>query len=137
MKLAKRLLVLVAAMTMVLGLVACGGEKFPQEYKYVVEWQMGTRGEEATLTLNEDGTYTYTYKATDSKDANKNVMDCTVTGTYTKEDNMVTIELGEISCKAMNGDTPIDMSSEMGYGLTYSQGATTFELDGDTFIPVE
>ena len=55
MKLAKRLLVLVAAMTMVLGLVACGGEKFPQEYSYKVEWSQGVRGEVATLTLEEDG----------------------------------------------------------------------------------
>lgn len=137
MKLAKRLLVLVAAMTMVLGLVACGGEKYPQTYKYTVDWVMGTRGEEATLTLEEDGTFTYTYKATDSKDANKNVMDCKVTGTYTKEDNTVTVTLGEITCTAMNGDTPVDLSGETGYALTYSQGATKFELDGETFIPVE
>lgn len=136
MKLAKRLLVLVAAMTMVLGLVACGGEKYPQEYKYTVEWSQGVRGEEAILTLNEDGTFTYTYTATDSKDANKTVMDITATGTYEKEDNMVTITLGEVKGHAMNGESKVDMSSEMGYKLTYSAGATVFELDGDTFIPV-
>ena len=137
MKLAKRLLVLVAAMTMVLGLVACGGEKFPQEYKYEVAWAQGVRGEVATLTLNEDGTYTYTYTATDSKDANKEVMNCEVTGTYTKEDNMVTITVGEVKCHAMNGDTPIEMNNETGYQLTYAQGATTFEVGDGTFIPVE
>lgn len=137
MKLAKRLLVLVAAMTMVLGLVACGGEKFPQTYEYKVDWVAGTRGELATLTLNEDGTYEYTYVATDSQDANKEVMNCKVTGTYEKEDNKVTIELGEIKCTAMNGDQEIDMSSETGYQLTYSQGAKTFELDGSLFVPVE
>ena len=58
MKLAKRLLVLVAAMTMVLSLVACGGEKFPQEYSYKVEWSQGVRGELATLKLEEDGSIT-------------------------------------------------------------------------------
>lgn len=137
MKLAKRLLVFVAAMTMVLGLVACGGEKYPQTYTYKVEWSQGVRGENASLVLEEDGTFTYTYTATDSKDANKTVMDITATGTYTKEDNIVKITLGEVTGHAMNGDAEVDMSSETGYSLTYSQGATTFELDGDTFIPVE
>ena len=133
----KKLVVLVAAMTMALGLVACGGEKFPQEYSYKVEWSEGVRGEVATLTLNEDGSFVYTYTATDSKDANREVLNCEATGTYTKEETTVTITLGEVKCHAMNGDTPIEMNNETGYSLTYAQGATTFELDGDTFIPVE
>lgn len=137
MKMMKKLVVLVAAMTMALGLVACGGEKFPQEYSYKVEWSEGVRGEVATLTLNEDGTFVYTYTATDSKDANKEVMSCETTGTYTKEETTVTITIGDVKCHAMNGDTPIEMNNETGYSLTYAQGATTFELDGDTFIPVE
>ncbi|MBQ6812968.1 MAG: hypothetical protein IJP06_07625 [Agathobacter sp.] len=137
MKMMKKLVVLVAAMTMALGLVACGGEKFPQEYSYKVEWSEGVRGEVATLTLNEDGSFVYTYTATDSKDANREVLNCEATGTYTKEETTVTITLGEVKCHAMNGDTPIEMNNETGYSLTYAQGATTFELDGDTFIPVE
>ena len=137
MKLVKKLLVLAAAMAMTLSLVACGGEKFPQTYEHKVDWVQGTRGEVATLTLNEDGTYKYTYTATDSKDANKEVMNCETTGTYVKEDAMVTITIGEVKCHAMNGDTPIEMNNETGYSLTYAQGATTFQLDGDTFIPVE
>ena len=137
MKMMKKLVVLVAAMAMVLGLVACGGEKFPQEYSYKVEWSEGVRGEVATLTLNEDGSFVYTYTATDSKDANREVLNCEATGTYTKEETTVTITLGEVKCHAMNGDTPIEMNNETGYSLTYAQGATTFELDGDTFIPVE
>ena len=137
MKMMKKLVVLVAAMAMVLGLVACGGEKFPQEYSYKVEWSEGVRAEVATLTLNEDGTFVYTYTASDSKDANKEVMNCETTGTYVKEDAMVTITIGEVKCHAMNGDTPIEMNNETGYSLTYAQGATTFQIDGDTFIPVE
>lgn len=137
MKLVKKLVVLVAALTMALGLVACGGEKFPQTYKYTVEWSQGVRGEVATLTLEEDGTFKYTYTATDSKDANKTVMDITATGTYTKDGNTVEIELGEVTGHAMNGESKVDMSNETGYSLTYSQGSTTFEIEGDTFIPVE
>ena len=137
MKMMKKLVLLVAAMAMVLGLVACGGEKFPQEYSYKVEWSEDVRAEVATLTLNEDGTFVYTYTASDSKDANKEVMNCETTGTYTKEDAMVTITIGEVKCHAMNGDTPIEMNNETGYSLTYAQGATTFQIDGDTFIPVE
>ena len=135
MKLAKRLLVLVAAMTMVLSLVACGGEKFPQEYKYEVAWAQGVRGEVATLTLEEDGTFEYTYTATDSKDASKEVMNCKATGTYTKEDNIVTVEVANVECTAMNGDTPITLG-ESGYALSYAQGATQFEIDGDVFLPI-
>jgi len=136
MKLVKKLLVLVAAMAMTLSLVACGGEKYPQTYEYKVEWSQGVRGEVATLTLNEDGTFEYTYKATDSKDANKEVMNCKATGTYTKEDNMVTVTVENVECNAMNGDTPIDLGAG-GYDLTYSQGATTFEVGDGIFIPVE
>lgn len=137
MKLVKKLVVLVAALTMALGLVACGGEKFPQTYKHTVEWSQGVRGENAVLTLNEDGTFKYTYTATDSKDASKTVMDITATGTYTKDGNTVKIELGEVTGHAMNGESKVDMSNETGYSLTYSQGATTFEIEGETFIPVE
>ena len=136
MKLMKKLVVLAAVMATVLGLVACGGEKYPQTYKYTVEWSQGVRGEEATLTLNEDGTFKYTYTATDSKDANKQVMNCEATGTYTKEDKTVSVEVTEVKCEAMNGDTPVTLG-EAGYDLSYSQGATKFELDGETFIPVE
>ena len=136
MKMMKKLLALVVVMTMALGLVACGGEKFPQEYKYEVEWQQGVRGEVATLTLQEDGTFTYTYTATDSNDAEREVMNCSVSGTYTKEDNKVTITIGEAVTTAYNGNDPIEMGAE-GYKLTYAQGATTFEVDGTTFIPVQ
>ena len=73
MKLVKKLLVLAAAMTMVLGLVACGGDKYPQEYSYKVEWKEGVRGEVATLKLEEDVYFTYTYTATDTKDSSKEV----------------------------------------------------------------
>lgn len=135
MKLVKKLLVLAAAMTMVLGLVACGGDKYPQEYSYKVEWKEGVRGEVATLKLEEDGSFTYTYTATDTKDSSKEVMNCTATGTYTKEDNIVTVTVGNVECTALNGDTPITLG-ESGYALSYAQGATQFELDGDTFIPI-
>ena len=137
MKLVKRLMVLVAVLAMVLSLAACGGEKYPLVYTYEVEWQQGVRGQTASLTLNEDGTYEYKFHSTDSKDPNKTVMDLTATGTYTKEDNIVKITLDEIKGQALNANTPIDMSNETGYQLTYAQGSTTFEIDGDTFIPVE
>ena len=137
MKLVKKLVILVAAMTMMLSLAACGGEKYPQVYTYTVEWVQGTRGVDCSLTLNEDGTYEYKFHSTDSKDPDKTVMELTATGTYTKDGNIVKIELDEIKGQAMNANTPIDMSNESGYKLTYSQGSTTFELDGETFIPVE
>ena len=135
MKMMKKLAVLVAALAMVLSLTACGGEKYPLVYTYEVPWSDGVRGQLATLTLNEDGTYEYKFHSTDSKDANKTVMDLTATGTYTKDGDTVTISLDEIKGQAMNANAPIDMSNETGYKLTYAQGATTFLIDGDTFIP--
>ena len=137
MKMMKKLAVLVAAMAMVLSLTACGGEKYPMVYTYEVPWQDGVRGVNASLTLNEDGTYEYKHTSTDSKDQNKIVMDLTATGTYTKEGDIVTISLDEIKGQAFNANEPIDMSSITGYQLTYAQGCTKFLLDGDTFIPQE
>lgn len=140
MKLVKKLVVLVAALTMALGLVACGGESYPQTYKHTVDWVMGTRGENAELTLNEDGTFKYTYTATDSKDANKTVMSLEVTGTYEKDGNTVTVAVENGSGYAMNGDTKMDLTVSADdltwYKMTYAQGATTFEIDGEDFVPV-
>ena len=73
MKIAKKLLVLVMAMSMVLGLVACGGDKYPMEYKTVAPRGVGEQGMD--LTLQEDGTYVWKFHATDSKDARKMVME--------------------------------------------------------------
>lgn len=137
MKLAKRLAALVAATLMVLSLVACGGESYPLEYEYTVEWSQGVRGEKATLTLEEDGTFTYTYWASDSQDADRTVMNIEATGTYTKDGDTVEVTLEDVQGYAMNGDSKVDMSSETGYSLTYSQGSTTFKVDGGTFEPVE
>lgn len=135
MKLVKKLLVLVAAMAMTLSLVACGGETYPQTYEYKVDWVQGTRGEVATLTLNEDGSFEYTYTATDTKDANKEVMNCKATGTYEKDGDTVKVTLGEVKCNAMNGETPIELG-ESGWALSYAQGATEFTLVGNSFEPV-
>ena len=138
MKMMKKLVVLVAALTMVLSLTACGGEKYPLVYTYKVEWSQGVRGEEATLTLNEDGTCVYKYVSTDSKDANKISMDLTATGTYEKDGDTVTFNFEKSEGYAMNGDSKLDLASTepTWYALSYAQGATQFTIDGDTFVPV-
>ena len=139
MKMMKKLLVLVAAMAMVLSLTACGGgEKFPLEYTYKVEWSQGVRGETATLTLNEDGTAVYKYVSTDGNDADKVSMDLTVTGKYTKDGDTVTFTFEKSEGYAMNGDAKIDCTADQPtwYALTYAQGAEKFTIDGDTFVPV-
>ena len=137
MKMMKKLAVLVAAMAMVLSLTACGGEKYPLTYTYKVDWAQGVRGEEAVLTLNEDGTCVYTYVSTDSNDANKISMDLKVTGTYTKEGDIVNFTFEKSEGYAMNGDAKIDCTADQPtwYALSYSQGATKFLIDGETFIP--
>ncbi len=140
MKLAKRLLVLVAAMTMVLGLVACGGgNKFPMEYKTT---EARGEGEQVmAVTLNEDGTYVWSFYATESNGSGNKVMELTVEGTYTLEDGTLTLDTaeGEGYYVAGASQTPFTVTKDNPamYNNTMSMGSWVFALNDDgTFGPV-
>lgn len=139
MKLVKKLLVLVAALTMVLSLVACGGDKWPKNYE--VSQPRGVGYQKMTLDLNEDGTYKWHFEATDSKDETKIVMDCVMEGSYTLDGTTVTFDTAEGSGYYFAGAerTDFECSKENPgmYTATDSQGKFVFELGEDgSFGPV-
>ena len=139
MKLVKKLLVAVMAMTMVLGLVACGGDKYPMVYKTVAPRGVGEQGME--ITLNEDGTYAWKFHATDSKDASKMVMEVEMTGTYEKSEDIVTIltadGTGYYTAGTERTDFTFDKENTGMYVNTDALGSFVFILaDDGTFGPV-
>ena len=139
MKLVKRLLVLVAAMTMVLSLVACGGDKWPKTYE--AEQPRGVGYQKMTLDLNEDGTYKWSFEATDSKDVNTIVMQCTMEGKYTLDGTTVTLDTadgsGYYSVGAEKTEFEVSKDNPGMYNATDSQGKFVFELGEDgSFGPV-
>lgn len=139
MKLTKKLLVLVVTMTMALGLVACGGQKFPMEYKTVAPRGVGEQGMD--LTLQEDGTYVWKFHATDSKDASKMVMEVEMTGTYELADDIVTIVTadgaGYYTAGSEKTEFTFDKENPGMYANTDALGSFVFVLAKDgTFGPV-
>lgn len=137
MKLAKRLLVLVAAMAMVFSLTACGGSKFPQEY--TATEARGEGEQTAILTLEEDGTYKFVSYTTESNGSGNEVMHAEMTGTYTLNDNIVTFDTAEGSGYYFAGASQTDFTfskDEPGmYVNAYNGGSFEYVLDGDTFYP--
>ena len=139
MKIAKKLLVFAMAMSMVLGLVACGGDKYPMEYKTVAPRGVGEQGMD--LTLQEDGTYVWTFHATDSKDASKMVMEVEMTGTYEKAEEIVIIITAEgtgyYTAGTERTDFTFDKENPGMYENTDALGSFVFVLAEDgTFGPV-
>lgn len=139
MKLAKRFLVLVAAMAMVFSLVACGGETWPKEYK--ASQPRGEGEQTMTLTLEEDGTYSWNFFATESNGSGNKVMDVSMTGTYTLDGTTVTLDTADGTGYFVAGTSQTDFTfskDEPGmYANTDSMGSFVFELGDDgTFGPV-
>lgn len=137
MKLAKRLLVLVAALAMVFSLTACGGSKFPQEYS--ITEKRGEGDQVATLTLEEDGTYKFVSYVTESNGSGKTIMNVEMTGTYTLNDNIVTFDTAEGSGYYFAGASQTDFTftkDEPGmFQNAYNGNSFEYVLDGDTFYP--
>ena len=124
--------VLALAFVSLCGLTSCdkgnGVEVYVQEAKYNSEeinmWR--------NLYLLDEDTYVLTVKALDSKDSSKVTLDFYMIGSYTREENVVTITLGDGTAKALNGDTPITLPAAGLYGAAVGVG-TVFTLDGSTF----
>ena len=138
MKLVKKLVVLVAALTMALGLVACGGDSFPKTYTF--SEPRGEGEQKATLTLNEDGTYVYEFTATNSNGDGGIAMFVEVKGDYTLDGDTVTCDTAEgegyYTAGASKTEFKVTKDKPDMYKMTYSQGAWVFAVDGDTFGPV-
>ncbi len=134
----KKFLVLVAALAMVFSLTACG-ESYPQEYTYTEP--RGEGESTAVLKLTDDKTYEYTFTSTNSNGDGGIAMTLTFTGNYTKDGDTVTFETMEGEGYYMVGSEQTDFSitkEEVGmYKMAYGQGAMSYTLDGDTFVPAE
>lgn len=74
--------------------------------------------------LDEDN-YVITVKALDSKDSSIVTADFYMAGTYTLDGNTLTINPGYGYCKAMNGDTPIEMPISEGGAMYNAMMGTT------------
>lgn len=139
MKLAKKLLVLVAALTMVFSLTACGGDTWPKNYK--ISEPRGEGEQVMTLDLEEDGTYKWTFYATESNGSGNKVMECEMTGTYKLADDTVTLETAEGTGYYTAGASKTEFTfskDEPGmYGNTMAVGSFVFSvMDDGTFAPV-
>lgn len=82
------------------------------------------------IYLVDDHTYIATVYALDSKDSSIVTADFYMAGNYTLDGNTLVIEPGYGYCKAMNGDTPIEMAVSEGGGMYFAMfGASyTFNL---------
>lgn len=148
MKLAKRLLVLVAAMMMVLSLVACGGSNNESGVKlYTMDGKFNseTVNQWRNLYLVDEDTYILQLEVLDSQDATKHTVDFVMKGQYTDNgDGTITLAPGYGNGYAMNGEQQIPCTAtdaewnamfEAMFGVN---GATTFTLNDDgTYVPAQ
>jgi len=110
------------ALTTVGTLTSCGGTSNGVE-RYVVQEVFGNadyKNKEMALTLIDVDTYTFTCRATDSQDKNRVTMDLYMSGSYTREDDIVTLNPGYGYCEALNGDTPIKMPVSEGGAMYFA-----------------
>lgn len=148
MKLAKRLLVLVAVVMMVLSLTACGTSSDETDLKvYTMD---GTFNSETVnrwrnLYLVDEETYILELEVLDSQDATKHTVEFIMRGYYTDNgDGTITLKPGYGNGYAMNGDQMVpciateDEWNGMFEAMFGVNGATTFTLNDDgTFLPAE
>lgn len=145
MKLTKKLVVLALAVVAMFGLVACGNSKDADNgvkvYTVEAKFNSDEVNQWKNIYLLDDDTYVFTVYALDSKDNTKVTADFYMTGNYTLDGDVLNIELGYGFCKALNGDTPIEMpvtpdNPAMYYAMAGAQ-ATSFTLTDGTFEIVQ
>lgn len=148
MKLAKRLLVLVAAMMMVFGLVACGGgsdEAGVKVYTMDGKFNSETVNQWRNLYIVDEETYILELEVLNSQDATKHTVEFVMRGYYTDNgDGTITLEPGYGNGYAMNGEQMIpctataDEWNGMFEAMFGVNGATTFTLNDDgTYLPAQ
>lgn len=170
MKLFRNILALMLALMLVLGMVACGGQEAGtneggnstdggnsteppvvenlsgvQAYVMEAKFNSDTVNQWKTIYLVDEDTYIITVYALDSKDNTKVTADFYMSGSYTLEGNLMTIQPGYGFTKALNGDTPIQMPvmpdenggfSGMYYAMIGQFNSFVLNADG-TWLPNE
>ncbi len=147
MKLAKRLLVLVAAMAMVFSLTACGGntdEAGVKKYTMDGKFNSETVNQWRNLYLVDEDTYILELDVLNSQDATKHTVEFVMRGSYTLNGTTITLEPGYGNGYAMNGDQMIPCTAteaewnQMFVAMFGVNGATSFTLNEDgTYVPAE
>ena len=88
-----------------------------------------------TLTLVDAENYTLNVTSYDSKDSTRVTMELNVTGTYVKEDKIVTLETYTGTCNAVGyGEFPVSNANPTMMFMALS--SLTLELSGSTFTEV-
>lgn len=132
----KKVITLVLVVVMAaLCLTACSSEKSADNgvkvYTVEAKFNSETVNQWKKIYLLDDHNYVLTVYALDSKDSSIVTADFYMAGNYTLDGNTLTINPGYGYCKAMNGDTPIEMKVEEGGAMYYAMigGASyTFTL---------
>lgn len=148
MKLAKRLLVFVAAIMLIFGLSACGNSN--EESGVAVYTMDGSFNSEEVnrwrnLYLVDEDTYILELEVLDSQDFTKHTIEYVMRGSYIDNgDGTITLQPGYGNGYAMDDDKKIpcitteDEWSEMFEIMFGVNGATTFTLNEDgTYTPAE
>lgn len=127
-------------------LVGCSGSDAKVEDNgvkvYTVEAKFNSEivNQWKTIYLLDDHNYVVTVYALDSKDSSIVTADFYMAGTYTLDGNTLTINPGYGYCKAMNGDTPIEMPISEGGGMYFAVMAPSYTftlLENGSFEVVE
>lgn len=148
MKLLKKLLILVTAMMMVFGLVACGDSS--DESGVTVYTMDGTFNSETVnqwrnLYLVDEDTYILELEVLNSQDASKHTVDFVMKGQYIDNgDGTITLQPGYGNGYAMNGEQKLPcIATDEEWNVMFEamfgvNGATTFTLNDDgTYVPAE
>ncbi len=148
MKLAKRLVVLVAAVMMVFSLTACGGSSDETSVKvYTMDGKFNseTVNQWRNLYLVDEDTYILELEVLNSQDATKHTVDFVMKGQYIDNgDGTITLQPGWGNGYAMNGEhqLPCTVTDEEWNAMFETMfgvnGATTFTLNDDgTYVPAQ
>lgn len=147
MKIARKSLVLIMAVMMLFGLMACGNETTePQVTKYTMDGKFNS--EEANwrrnLYLVDEDTYILEIEVLDSQDASKRTVEFVMRGAYTLDGNTITLTLGDGNGYVMNGSDKIACTTGSGNwenvfnAIMGVNGATSFTLKDDgTYVPAQ
>lgn len=147
MKLARKNVIMIFVIVMMLGLTACGNGSDDaasiRTYTMNGKFNSDVENQFRTIYLVDEDTYILTIEVMHSQDATKHTVDFVMKGTYTDNGNgTITLDPGYGNGYAMNGDAVIpctNTSAEwdaMVSAIFSVGGATSFTLNDDgTFSP--
>lgn len=147
MKLVKKSIVLVLAVMMLFGLMACGNESSEvQVKKYTMDGKFNS--EEVNwwrnLYLVDEDTYILEIEVLDSQDSSRNTVEFVMRGSYTLDGDKLTLSMGDGNGYVMNGKDKLACTTgNEGWERVFNamfgvNGATTFTLKEDgTYIPAQ